>query len=91
MLMKRVSIFPASIDLSIYSTSLLSRDSKIEIQCTHANCHPNNAFLQGLRRVMLKCSAWQFYLQSLRKNFESGVWGMGRLGYTKHKYNLVPP
>ncbi len=34
----------------------LYRDPNIEIRCTHAetNRHPNNVFLQGLRRSMLK-------------------------------------
>ncbi len=33
----------------------------------------------------------QFYLKSLRKIFESGVLGMGRLGYKKRQYYWVPP
>ncbi len=42
----------------INENSLLYRDPKIEIRCTHArtNWQPNNAFFQGLKRAMLKNS-----------------------------------
>ncbi len=51
--------------------SLLSRDPKIEIHCTHArtNSHPNNSFLQSLQETRKESSKeWSYQMQKCDTN-----------------------